>query len=789
MSLLVVPVRAQDSYTQAINAGDALLASGRYDEAITKYSGAITLAGQDKTRKNNALSKKNRAIAERDKMDPSKTEVFLSNLGAVDTITVKANQPKKLVCKTSTPWCSIISFNGETLIYRVGANPDKSEREGSITLSKNGTSKVINILLKQQAREETRKVVVFTTKPDHAHLLLPSGDECAAPNERIFESGTYSVIVTKDGYKSSKVRFTVEDDNLQDTVYVHTDLSPQFARLRLKVVPEAGFSFDREELHVYLNRSPISLSPSVPLSYDADYRGFSMYQVYSDGTIPVSDSNLEISASVNGFERKDTLFRTLAGEEYDVCLKMKPLLGSLTLRDIGNAAGSEVYIDADTTFLGTIDAITRVPLKVGSHELFLRKQGYLSNVDTHFFIEQGKEKCIDVSMERYATYRFETTPDDAEVRVNDVVVDHTPSKPYVFRESTPNQSYQLEFNKEGFLPIRENLTPDYLGEEILVKNYSFKKQYPVHIETDRDNKELLFVSIKTGRKVSDKSDSTLVSRVSLPADVAIPLRKEPYYLEILRLGDGGGQKIAYRGSLRFRDEKKNKFYYPVWSQVNFHFLEATVPLLGRPAMSLGIDAPAEEPDIKAIAPKDYKLMGRASIANFGLFGGLSTSIVSASLFHGRGDIAIPDASGSSILRDTEKTGFLPAVSVFLVNDNFRIGGTLLNYINLNAVASYAWYPDFLKQWLGFSHIIGHDIFAGVEIGSCFPYFNFTFRAGWQMYRGMKANIYNAKYNPGSNESKNHYYTQDFNIPDMFTVGVIVSLGGYEAKGNSMLRVF
>ena len=188
--------------------------------------------------------------------------------------------------------------------------------------------------------------------------------------------------------------------------------------------------------------------------------------------------------------------------------------------------------------------------------------------------------------------------------------------------------------------------------------------------------------------------------------------------------------------------------------------------------------------------KSYRNLGNASFAKFRFFPGFSTSVLRGNLFLGsdeRYPLYIKDKTGDQ-LHPVEKVQLLPAISAFLINGEFRVGGAIIDYVDVNAVATYAWYPDVWRNFLPFSYVSGHDIFVGLEMSSRFPFFNVNLKTGLQMYKALEANLY-AQGLSQSREVKDNFVKQSMDYPYMFVMSVGFSLGGRDSKGNNILRVF
>ena len=118
-----------------------------------------------------------------------------------------------------------------------------------------------------------------------------------------------------------------------------------------------------------------------------------------------------------------------------------------------------------------------------------------------------------------------------------------------------------------------------------------------------------------------------------------------------------------------------------------------------------------------------------------------------------------------------------------------MGGALFQYCDIDMLATYAWYPD-ISKLLTFSHMSGHDIFLGLELGSRIPVFNVSVRAGVQAFYGQ-ANIARPNAVNGG-EIDERYVQRECVLPVQrlqFVAGVCFTLGGKDSKGQNILRIF
>ena len=120
---------------------------------------------------------------------------------------------------------------------------------------------------------------------------------------------------------------------------------------------------------------------------------------------------------------------------------------------------------------------------------------------------------------------------------------------------------------------------------------------------------------------------------------------------------------------------------------------------------------------------------------------------------------------------------LPLYAPAFLNGEFRLGGALAKFVDMDVLLSYAYCPSFTSDWK-FTHFCGLDTFAGIEMASRTPVFNVSLRCGYQFIKGTAAFHSKRAQNTG-NETE----------LGQFVVSLGLSLGNSDSKGKNILRVF
>ena len=762
--------------------------NGQYDKAKTTIrkalsnSPGITAAQRNKGQ---ALVKDcDDAIAILNECHPLRGSVDFAYTGGQDSISCVAGQPKLLTATSEDPnVCKVERVEGSTIYIQGLFNPDKAPRRTRIVIRMGSKAETQYVDITQSARPETRKYLEFATVPSHANVSIDGGNPGSSPVGMSVEAGTHRIHIEKNGYAMKDTTIVIADDNVEENIHITTRLRPNFATVSVNLLPEEGFSFGDELPVLRLNGQSINLSGRDILSYDDD-SFLHRYEVYQDGTIPVPFGDVDVYASAPKFETARYNCRLKEGQHENITLVLKAVKGVLQLVDAGKARDAMVVLDGQE--VGTVEQLDRYVIGIGEHSLQLSKEGHIAEQSSYsFVIKENEMTTLPVAMIPFQVFAFTSTPKDALVYINGEYFGSTPTVPVAIKETEVRDGLQIDIRKDGFMPSRRQLTPDFERRDTLVEHFALTKVSSLNVTTDDKN---LYLVVKTSKR--DKSaDSTLVNRLQLPTQINLPVRKKPYYVELRR---GGTDAVAYRGKLKFNRESKRRHHIQSWSRNNFHLISADLFV---PAPMVGLEAPfGPQPFIFGKNEVVFQPVGNASLFKFRLFPGFSTSVLHANmmlqehLFKGEvaQDVKVPKQNGD-LVSTAQPGGILPGFTVLFLNDELRLGGAICDYMDVDLVGSYAWYPDVLKTIVPLSHFTGHEVFAGLELASRLPFLNITLKAGYQMYFNAKANFYSAEL--ASGETKNKFYTYDLNIPGQIVFGVGISLGGRDSKGDSIIRLF
>lgn len=761
---LMLPLLAQNpDFDRKYESARTLYSQGQYEKARTAIRNTLknlpSLSATQIQQGNQLISQCDQAIANRDRLDLSVTTLSLPFGSGLDSVSFVAAKPTQVTASSSAPaWCQVEKVTGSHVFLRTQMNPNKAPRTAQVTVAM-GKIKKRTFTVTQEARPETVKQVRISTRPNRGRLMVDGGMAITGVWEGKLDAGRHRIRAEKSGYFPKDTVITVADDMKDNQMDFSIPLVPTFGRIKLEVVPQEGFEF--KEGYPYELTINGRIVEKLNYSYDDD-RDIERYVLYEDSTVPVPAGRVSIVASADSYERELREIQVNAGEEVPVTLALKAKAGRLSIIDAGQARDAKVFVDGKE--LGTVQEVTAHPLIIGEHVITLEKPGF-APLETSYSIsmKENDDVSLNIAMYRYVPYVFDSTPSDARVFVNGEHIGNTPTKPVLLKELEPGQTYEVEIAKEGFLTRKHTISPDFDNPQEVSLSVPLFTTHKLTVAGDEPNLKLFVWNRKDG-------DSTLVDGALLPADISLPLREEPYYMELHRIGR---KNAVFKKFLLFNDPEANQYKFRTWGG-GATILAATIHLLGPDNIEVGSGS--------AAGSKSFKNFGSLRLVNFQMVPGLSTSVLRGALFMGKDKAEF--AGGSSTSFKVSNAQYLPSISPILLNWDFRVGGTVMDYADVNLLASYAWYLPVWKQMLGFSHISGHDIFLGLEAATRVHYVNLGLKAGWQMYPGLTAHLYNT--NGGKTDVKDNYTDCPVSVPGMFVIGLELSLGG---KGKSIWRVF
>ena len=402
--------------------------------------------------------------------------------------------------------------------------------------------------------------------------------------------------------------------------------------------------------------------------------------------------------------------------------------GTLRIVDIGGAAGSLVFLDGQE--IGTLP-LPAFPVSAGEHTISFEKDKFLSRSSlTNVRILEGLETVFNIGTGRTGKYHFTSIPDQANLLIDGQLLGKTP-----WEGQLTEGKHRVRIERAGYPPYDEPFTVKK-GDKVNEFSIDLTKIHPITIDCEEDS---LLVVVRQGKTVISEGKKT-------PALLQLPYSDRNYQLKLYR------QRVnhpVYWGPLSFKGDGKMTHRVRTHSNKQFYVISAEIK--------------SYDGGNQRFAFYDPQLhLFRAAI-----FPGLTFPLIKASAFG-----VDPAPSVGSMFREN---GFLLGVSV-LTNAELRLGGAITDWMDIAALGTFSWYPDWKKLIPDLTSGIpflttGMDYFAGVEVSTRIPVFLSKVKTGFQWY-----NI------QGLPESRSG------NKP-FFVVSLGISLGDRWAWGENIIRLF
>ena len=756
--LAAAPAYAQKSFDMRYNEAVEYYTSKQYDKAIKVLDAAKKSPGvtKDQIAKANRLKSQCQASKQKQSdLNLSKESVFAPGIGQTDSIYVTAG--KKWEVTSCPAWCETWKED-DVLFIEVLPNKESTPKKGIIEVSM-GKERTAYILVSQEKRLDINCPVRVLTRPERAMVYIDSNQGMLS-EDFVLSEGKHRIRIEKSGYERKDTTVVIGKENQDGAVYEFA-LKPLFATITVDVKPAEGYSFDVDPT-LDISGNEVNLHPSIVQHFNVD-KDISYYSIYDGNVIPLHPGQYVLRVAAKGFVPEKKNIEAVKAQNNHYEFTLVPVCGTLSVSDEENAAGAVVFVDNKE--VGTVP-LEGVTLKTGVHVIRIQKPGHMTeNEEYEVEVFEDKNTEYKVVMQRYGEFALTSDPAYCKIYLDGEYAGTTPLQ-LRLKEGVHN----LRAEKNGFYPVEQSLVPDLDDRVVTNIHLSLENAYPLTISCDRDSLDIV-VSKGTG-----KNRVVYAEGVKTPATVQLPLSKTPYHLEILR----SDNKTAYKGNFLFSKQASDKVKVLTWTD-GTPFLTANVFVLG----------PKEKIPVLG---KDFRRIGDASLSSMRLLPGLTTNLAKASLFTGDAAAHVTYPANDKYKNPLQPTdtedgykdvAVIPAFSILLINEEFRVGGSVLPFLDVDFLATYAWYPN-LTKILPFTHMSGHDVFFGVELSSRMKIINFNLKAGMQGLFDGKANICR----PGTATVTNGVYTTvDCTQPLQFVVTAGFTLGSGNCRGQNILRVF
>ena len=380
---------------------------------------------------------------------------------------------------------------------------------------------------------------------------------------------------------------------------------------------------------------------------------------------------------------------TIRGLYYLRVKSMKRFTGSLSILDDGDAENAQVYIG--NQLIGKLPFINK-PLNTGKYIVTIRKEGYMSSeVEYPVEIHANEDFQLRVSMELFKDFYIKTDPPNAEIWVDGKIKglsNHTISIPALY--------HTLTITKSGYATEKLNIFVDEKSPNKEVIYRKLKIKYPLTILNEGKKNYQLHIqgTDSLSNLILDRENSQYGQENLLP-----------YGKYRLTLTDGN--TVVYRGRHTHSSKYKPVITLPVYSRNSFKTLSLDYAGRNNIEVSLGQSV---------------------------LFGGcgLSTSILSMQYLY-------TGVSRSSAVRPAyTDTMAILIPSIFLLNWDLRIGGSIFRFLDISLLGRFKYSPGLKLLGVnitGYNDATGLTYFYGMELTSRLPYINLNLKIGNQVIDG------------------------------------------------------
>lgn len=774
------PSFAQKSFDMRYNEAVEFYATKQYDKAITVLEAAKKSPGVTKdqiAKANKLLSQCKSTKQKQSDLNLSKETIFFSGDGQTDSLYVTSG--KKWEVSAAPEWVSTWT-DSDVLYITAPSNESGEARKGYVEVSM-GKERTAYVLVNQEKRATRSGMVRIRTIPDRAFIYIDRDSGMLAEDFELRE-GRHTIRIEKSGYERKDTTIVLGREVEKGENAYTFRLSPTFATVSVVIKPEEGYTFDSFPT-LDISGNNINLRPGAIKSFNVD-REISYYELYEGNVIPLHPGQYVLKVAAAGYlpQTRDISISKGTQSKYEFVLT--PICGTISVTDEEDAEGATILLESKK--VGTVP-MEGLRIKSGKHTLAFQKAGFItSEPEYEIEVPENKEARFKVSMHRYSAYTIATNPPYCRVYLDGKYQGTSP-----IRLILGDGEHLLRIDKKGFYPLQKSIRTDFSTTEHR-DSIRLVEAWPFRVTADKDSLDIV-ISKGTG-----KNRVVYANGVKTPGTVDIPVSNSPYTLELFH----PDYTRAWKGNLRFSNPEKAHKNVLTWGKGS--------PVISADWYAIPPQAHFFETDIK----KDFNKLGDFKFATLKLFPGMSTSLLNGSLYweaNPEQKMHYPElvnTSGTVVSPELVpgeegylNTTFIPALTVLLLNEEFRMGGAITPNFDVNMLATYAWYPclQFLHgmdQKLSFTHMSGHDAFLGVELNTRIPIFNIHVKAGMEGFFGQ-ANIRRPGSLPknGGNQEKTEYryvtvpYTVN-GIDDLkFVVSVGFTLGGNQSRGQNILRVF
>lgn len=794
MTSLAQTAGEKESFETMKSAANLYLLNGDFTAAKAQYEGIFKLFRQYEAFTKEVRPDYEKCLRELDKVAAAKKEserlvfsqpfVNFSYSPEAHSITVLAGRggSGKWEVESCPEWCKLTKADN-TLAIVAEANPDPTLRNGEILIKMTVSGKTVSrgLPVMQIARPIQERSVRIITNPEGSQVTI--GND---PTPRItpvtlnLNEGEIPIHILRNDYFALDTYITVSAaDDPKVTKEYHFDLTPRFALAKLTINAASG-NLDNKNPKLFIGGKQINLDGYYgrggTRTFNTAGTFISHFELYQDNernfVIPLEPATYMVTATADDFEDYSFTFTAREGETVPLDVIMTPKRGTVRFFNGRNADGA--LVKDGTTPIGTLVEQLEVQMAADEHKISFEKKDFMSEAPSYTInVRPGETLDFEVNMNPLSYLNINTVPAGVEVVINGAAEGiRTP----VYNKAVPLGENTVTLRQKGYYPLTLVRQSGVIGG-VDTLTVSLRESHPLKVSSDAFRST---TNAATGFNVyitSIDGSEPRIREFDHYTDGVIDLPYGLYKYEFRRFS--AGPDVGYNNGMRIRGSRRHK---DLAYKGIFRFNEKH-NTLNRMSYSEGGSLavfsgqmPASDNLIQAVQGEwtvPYKELGNLGFLKFPIFPGFSTSMVRASAFKSTGDSS------------TQK--YLFSGTVMFLNGEFRLGGGVHQFLDVDLLASYAYTPqihslgwDILND-MHFTYVDMTDIFFGLEFHSRIPVLNASFKVGYRSMKG-NANIFQEE-----GREKGYMSTPFDNSGIMASVGF--TLGGKDSKGANILRVF
>ena len=715
---------------------------------------------------------------EEPKLELSEQAFYVFPEGTSKDVTVECNGEWQV--DYFPPWCDIIRQTSDYLSFKFSENLSGKKRSDAIRISSGDLHKSISVTQDPMPELKQEKCkVFFRTTPKNVEVTILDSHVYRdfASHSYDLDPGEHNVVFNKLGYEQLDTLLVIPEAQDNNMMILDIAMKPTFGVLSPEITlgdahllegahPKIVFTIDGNYIDLDNDMHARSFDSSEGVVSGALYKG---------GQIPLEEGGHIISAVAAGYKPMEEFVILKRGENISLVKELELITGELIFHDNKNAENADVYVVELGLDVGKVGDVIRLP--AGVHTIRIHKDGYrCDSGDMTVEIKRNTLTEMKASMTRLVTCKVSTVNKMEEVRLDGDVIEFQ-APVHVFPLEVGHE-YDLEVSKEGHWPFKTRIKVAPSDTLIDLQRIWLEPLKPLTIRTNEPEAYIHLykkdsIAVKKKRKLgkgeSPKGPDYAQMQAPMGEDaVTLYVPKAKYQVEVRR--KKGANKLAYRGNLNF-SKTKDHFSINPRPKSNFLTIGGDYGLFRKP-----VEGVVNSADANAYTP----VIGSLWFGQFRFIApGLSTNVLKASLIDCT-NAAVPEGLDPQ----NAKNNMLAASAMF-INYDFRLGGTVLQYADINLLLSYSWYPDFTTL-VPMSHVSGHEAFGGLELASRLKVINLNVRAGLQYFNGSR--------NYFQDDGKKMTEIQDKFVRSpfeqmMFVVTAGFSLGSKKANGRNVARIF